>query len=236
MLQTNTEYMSDKKRIDRTVWRFLDTTIKELESANERAKKCMEFITEVIVPREGLSKDRIQNMSYRELACVVSSVGGNEDYEWESHDSYSEMLLYYRMLANILLEGKKVSIPIKLFLAIPIEAFYEYMSDCHKYNARALKNDFLELKERCTNWKEGYTIGDFLNEKCEAAGKPWVLYTPIEKYTETIKLAHEDIGTLLVDSFSVAFPKEGYLRDIRYWFEDIFSEEDYEINNDYKST
>ena len=237
MLQTNTEYMSDRSRVDRTVWRFLDLTIKELKSMNEKTKKNMEFITDAIVPREGFSKDRILNMPYRELACVVNSVGGNVDYDWDTHDSYSEMLLYYRMLANILLEGQKASIPIKLFLAIPLKAFYDYMADClessNKLDARALKNDFLELKERCTDWKEGYTIGDFLNEKCQAATKPWILLTPIKKYTEEIKKAHEDIGMLLVDSFSIAFPKEGYLQEIHYWYEDIFAEEDYEIDESY---
>lgn len=200
MIQTNTEYMSDKARAERVIRKFMNMTLGKLVTTQNR--KCMEFITEEMISREGLSEEEIQNMTYLEFVRLIDGVGGNSDYDWYNHDSYAEQLTYYKMLTNAILNSSKVSIPVRLFMALPLTAFYSCLSDISGKNA--LLRELTRIKSRC-KCNDDYTVRDFLSDKLSEANKVWVTIVPIHEYEEKMKAAHIDMGKVLVDSFCTAF-------------------------------
>ena len=230
MIQTNTEYMSDKARVERTVQRFMNITIQELGAV--QSKKYIDFITDEIIPREGLSAEKAQNMSYIEFACLIYHVGGNHKYDWHDHDSLSEQMFYFRCIAGALLDGGKVSIPIKLFLSLPLIAFYTYM-DRVSAEGKNLLVEYSRIKARCQNpGKEGYTIRDFLLDKMGITNKAWIPINSLAEYESKIRTAYKDIGGLLVDSFHMAFPYRFHIKDIRDKYQNSLDEEGYLLGDD----
>lgn len=199
MIQTNTEYMSDKARAERVVRRFMDMTLSELAAAQN--SKCIEFITEEMIPREGFSEEEIQDITYLEFVRLINGVGGNSDYDWYDHDSYAEQLTYYKMLARALLNAGKVSIPVRLFMALPLKAFYTCLNNMS--NRKALLKQFEGIKGR---YSDNCTIEDFLSAEIYEGNKVWVTIMPIDDYKEQMKAAHIHMGNVLVDSFCTAFP------------------------------
>lgn len=196
-------------RVERIVHKFMDTPLKELRAV--QTKKYIEFITDQLIRVEGLSAKKIEHMPYIELACLVNHVGGNPCYDWEDHDSYFEQMFYFRCLAGVLLDGNRTSIPVKLFLSLPLQEFYLYLDSISSQN---LMLEFEYNIKSCCSYKEGYTILDFLSEKGSALNKPWAPIEPAASYEERIKAAHRDIGRLLVDSFRKAFPQSFYAEKI----------------------
>ena len=240
MMQTNKEYMSDMARIERIVQKFMNITLKDLK--DKETEKHLHFITEAVIPREGLSEEKIQDMSYIEFACLVNNAGGNPEYDWSDHDSWSEQRIYYQCMASILIKKCKNSIPVKLFLAIPVKNFYDYLykaADSGKepfclYDKSAvmgLRNKYTLLTKNC-KMRDGYTIKDFLQDKCALMNKAWCPITSIEKYAGDIKTAHEDAGKLLVDSFLLAFPGRCRVEDIRNKYHASDMPDEMEIEED----
>ena len=201
MIQTNTEYMSDKARAERVVRRFMDMTLSELAAAQN--SKCIEIITEEMIPREGFSEEEIQDITYLEFVRLINGVGGNSDYDWYDHDSYAEQLTYYKMLTRALLDAGKVSIPVRLFMALPLKAFYTCLNSLS--NRNALLKQFEGIKSSC-HCSDNCTIEDFLSAEIYEGNKVWVTIMPIDDYKEQMKAAHIHMGNVLVDSFCTAFP------------------------------
>lgn len=196
MVQTNTGYMSDPERAERIVRRFTGTRIKEFLTPGNR--KWIRFMTEAMIPREGLSEKELQDMEYLEFTRLVYSVGANSQYDWFSHDSRTEQLIYFKCLAEALIEGSKVSIPVKMFLELPLKAYYNCLDSVRTIGP--LGNHFENLKE-CFAYKEGYTLRDCLQEKLKEIRKAWTMCIPLEQYRENIEDAHGHIGWLLVWNF-----------------------------------
>lgn len=210
MVQTNTEYMSDAARVERVVRKFMNMTVKELKKV--QSKKFIDFITNEIIPKEGLSEEKVQHMSFMEFACLIDHVGGKPQYVWHNHDSLSERLFYYRCIAGALLEGSKASIPIKLFTALPLMAFYMYL-DRVSVGEKDFREEYVYVKRHCS-YREGYTIKDFLVEKITVINKAWVPIDSLAEYEDKMRTAYADLGRLLIDSFLMAFPDKFHPKDI----------------------
>lgn len=210
MMLTNPQYMSDEKRVERTVGRFQAIALSNLLRVQTR--KYLEFMLEPMLKKEALSQEKLQNMPYIELACLIDNAGGNPLYDWTSHGSWMEQLYYYRCIAYVLIDGNKSFIPIKLFLALPLKAFYAYLDRASP--GKGLLADF-ELLKSCCKYKEDYTIKDFLVEKTRETQKAWFPIEELEIYGEDMADTYKDIGRLLVDSFHKAFPIHFCIENIR---------------------
>lgn len=217
MTKTNAEYMSDEKRVERTVQKFMKIKLKELRDIHA---KCIDFINEEIMQKEVLSLEKALDMSYIEFACLVDNVGGNHSYDWSNHNSFSEQQFYYKCITGALLDSK-ATIPVRLFTALPLQAFYDYLIGMSDEEGRIRLQMELKHIRECCQYKEGYTIRDFLAEKIRALNKAWIPIEPIRIYEHTVRTAHQDIGRLLVNSFHLAFPDSFHVKDIRDKYHDI---------------
>lgn len=202
MFQTNTEYMSDKARAERVIRKFLNITLGELMTAQNR--KCIEFITAELVARGGHPKRLMKYATYMEFVRMIDGVGGNPDYDWYDHNSYDEQLTYHKMLAKALLDSGKTLIPVRLFMALPLKAFYTGLSSMS--GREVLLREFERIRG-CCKYSDDYTIRDFLADKFSEGSKAWLPITPIQDYEENMRAAHIDMGKVLVYSFCTAFPR-----------------------------
>lgn len=229
MKKTNAEYMSDKERVERTVQRFMQITLRELRDINV---KCIDFISKEIMQNEILSSEKTLDMPYIEFACLVDHVGGNKSYDWPNHDSFSERQFYYKCITVALLDNK-ATIPVKMFTALPLNAFYDYLlSLCDDGGRSHLQMELKHIRE-CCQYRKDYTIKDFLAEKLRTLNKAWLPVESIETYTDTIRTAHQDMGRLLVDSFHLAFPDSFHVKDIRDKYHDITAEDELEMTGNF---
>lgn len=210
MTKTNAEYMSGQERVERTVQRFITTTLKELRDINA---KCIDFINEEVENNESLSHEKALNMPYIEFACLIDHVGGNHNYDWSNHNSFSERQFYYKCISGVLLDNK-ATIPVRMFTALPLKAFYEYLISMADAEGQVhLQMQFKYIRQ-CCQYREDYTIKDFLAEKTKALNKVWTPIESIRIYEHTIRTAYQDIGRLLVNSFRYAFPDSFRAKDI----------------------
>lgn len=211
MMLTNTEYMSDKARADRVVRKLMNLKFKEFRTPqNERY---IDFIAEEIISREDLSETKVQNMSYIEFACLVDRIGGNSRYDWEDHDSWSEQLFYFMCVGAALMNGSRESIPIRLFTALPLRAFYAHLNRNRDPRGHSLLSEYRRITE-CCQYNKDYTIMDFLSEKMKVINTAWKPLQPLAEYQKKITDAHRDIGSLLIGSFHLAFPDKFRAEDI----------------------
>lgn len=219
MVQTNTEYMSDTARVERVVQKFMNMTLKEFKTP--QTEQYIDFVVEEIIRREDLSGKRVQDMSYIEFACLIDQVGGNSLYDWKDHDSWSEQLFYFMCVAAMLVNGSKDSIPVRLFTALPLKAFYTYMGSNKCSYGSSLQSEFEHIA-KCCQYNEDYTIMDFLSEKINVLNKAWKPIQSLEEYQQKMMAAHKDIGILLINSFRLAFPDRFHAEDIRDRYSDFF--------------
>lgn len=223
MVQTNTEYMSDAARVERVVRKFMNMAIKEFRTP--QTEQYIDYITFELIHREDLSEEKVQDMSYIELACMIDQFGGNPRHDWKDHDSWSEQLFCFICVANALINGSKDSIPVRLFMALPIKAFYAYMGSNRSSYRYSLQSELKHITE-CCQYNEDYTIMDFLSEKMTVTGKAWKPIHPLEEYRQKMIAAHKDIGSLLISSFRLAFPDRCHAEDIRDRYSGHFEEFD----------
>lgn len=209
-MQTNTEYMSNPARVERVVQGLMCMTLGQM--SNARTDAFIEFAAAELIEKEHLSAERMQDMPYIEFACLIDSIGGNPKYDYPDHDSAREQLALYKMAASILMEMGKSSIPVRLFLALPLKAFYTYMDSASAQGG--MMDEFEAVRNYDSHYKEGCTINDFLSEKMGAARKSWIPITSMEDYKQSIVNAYKGMGSLLVDSFRRAFPNRFHAEEV----------------------
>ncbi|MCI8888251.1 MAG: hypothetical protein HFG70_09230 [Hungatella sp.] len=218
MMQTNTQYMSDPARAERIVRRFMNLTLREMKQMQTR--DYTNYLTYKLILTEELSPKKLLDISYPELACLIYNMGGNPRYDGYNHDSQAQQLAYYQCLASILRDGQKRSIPVRLFMALPLHAFYTALdSIC------GAEHPSLQAYRAYYNYKDSYTVGDLLNEKIRVLNKPWQPIMPLASYEDVIKNAYRDLGGLLVDSFLTGLLPQLCMEDIRNKYSALHKEE-----------
>lgn len=221
MVRTNTEYMSDRDTLDYVINRFINMTVKEL---NDIDSNDMNNAEKEIIDLEELSETKMQDMKFIELAFLIHNVGGNSDYDnyysVDSCNSYILRMVLYRSFAKVLLAGDESSIPVRLFMAVPMEAFYRYLISISAGNDKKeeLKREYLHMRKYYNN-NPDYTIKDFIMEQIHESSKAWNPMSSLRKYAGNIKVAYNDIGRLLVKSFCLAFSGQYSVENICYKYQ-----------------
>lgn len=210
MSQSNTEYMSDMTRIERIIQKVTNITLKELNQNNigwRNSISPVEFVATELF-RDGYP-EKMQETTFLEFLHMVAKVGGNPMYDWDDHSSWSEQLFYYKCVALALTNASVVSVPIKMFLAIPLQAYYVYLERAaHGIKLKKqVRDNFSYIKNSCEYTKD-YTIKDYISEKMDRLSEAWLPIEPLSDYKRKIETAHLDIGTLLVSSLCLSFPKK----------------------------
>ncbi len=160
MIQTNTAYMSDPARAERTVRRFMKLTLREMKQI--QTQNYVDCITDKLIPAECLSPVTLWNMLYIELARRIAQMGGSPQYDGYQYDSWAYQMACYQCLAGILIEGTHRSITVRLFMALPLSAFYACLERLRAGGSMAAEFEYIRTSCSCKN---GYTVGDFLAEK-----------------------------------------------------------------------
>lgn len=204
--------MSDMEKVGRIVQEMRDMRLSEFKEPKTR--KCIEFITDEIFSREGLSKEKARDMTYIELAHLIDNVGGNPKYDDPDHDSWAVQLYQYGSVESALILESRVSEPVRLFMDLKLHHFCEYMELEHMKNSRHYREDqpamnsLIEcIRESCSKSFFLCTIRLFLSAKTKILNQAWYPMESPYIYARNIRNAHRDIGRVLVSSFHMAFPE-----------------------------
>lgn len=234
---TNTEYMSSRDTLDYVMKKFTNMTIKDFEAFSPDG---MELIDGVIVEMNDLSEKKMQDMTYIEFAFLLHNVGKNTDYTTLEYSRVIQMQIYF-ILARVMLDGNKQSIPIiRMFLAVPLKAFYEYMISLSGRRRGELRQEYYYMKKNFRN-NSDYTIQDYIEAQVSESKSSWNLTTSLEEYGKRIEAAHKAMGRLLVRSFYLAFADEYSADDIcrKYQLRDDeaceYEEEIHQESNSYET-
>ena len=122
------------------------------------------------------------------------------------------------------MDGEKVSMPVKMFMSIPLTSFYFYMDSIS--DKPGLLNQLKYITGHC-EYNDGYTIENFIKEKFSKINQPWWIGIPIEEFRQSVRDSCMDIGKLLFDSFQEAFSKQYPICSVREKYIDDF----YELDN-----
>ena len=214
MMQINLEYLLSMEEVECIVQKFMDVTVKELQSVN-----CNQFIhciIDDIISEEHLSAEKVQDMTYTELICLIDKVEDDSKYERDGQDSVTRHMFYCLNLARALIEAGALldgrgSEDVNRFQNLPIEQFFAYMDSIAV--GKDMSAEFECIRNGC-EYKDYYSILDFFLEKSWKSIKPWSMAEPLEEFGEGIKAVQKDIGRLLIDSFHMAFPDRFHVTDI----------------------
>lgn len=124
------EYYSDPKAVASAVHKFMNITVDEISNTKSVDHR-LKVITAEIIVTEGLDKDMLGKMNYTDLIAMLE-MSGDVKYEGEynSHEiCTSEVfnLFMYKHLLLIILEAANNAIPIRMFLELPLQAFFMYL-------------------------------------------------------------------------------------------------------------
>lgn len=225
MMQTSLEYYLPMAEVERIVLGFMNVTVTELKSVKDN--KFINRIIDDIIIEEHLSTEKVQDMAYMELACLIDRIGQIPRYDRSGCDSKTRQMYHYLNLARALIEAGSMFDgwgieTVGRFLKIPIEQFYVYMDSI------AAEKDWLvefEYIRSCCEYKDYYSILDFLLEKLWLSDRPWRMAEPLEEFGERIRTISGDISRLLIDSFHLAFPDRFHVTDICSKYHDSGAED-----------
>ncbi len=213
----NTQYMSNPLRVESVVTNFMNMTLRELKELQTALRSC--YIDNILIglglTENGELYEEQLNMKYIELACLI-----NNTYIVSEID----LMIYYLNMTYFLMDGEKVSMPVKMFMSIPLTSFYFYMDSIS--DKPGLLNQLKYITGHC-EYNDGYTIENFIKEKFSKINQPWWIGIPIEEFRQSVRDSCMDIGKLLFDSFQEAFSKQYPICSVREKYIDDF----YELDN-----
>lgn len=213
----NTQYMSNPSRVEHAVTNFMNMTLRELiELQQAMHNRCIDNILIGLGLTENgeMSKEQL-DMKYIELACLINNTYIVNEIE---------QMAYCQYMAYFLTCGEHLSMPVKMFMSVPLKSFYFYMDSIS--DKPGLLKQLKYITEHCA-YSDGYTIENFIKEKYAIIIQPWWIGTPIEEFRQSITNACMDIGKLLFDSFQEAFSKQYPICSVREEYIDDF----YELDN-----
>lgn len=213
-MQTSLEYILTMTEVECIVQEFMNVTVKELKSVEDR--KFINRVIDDIISKEHLSAEKVQDMTYMELICLIDHVGQSCKYGKNDRDSETRQMYYCLNLARALIEAGAMlhgqgSKAVERFQKLPIEQFYVYMDSIAA--EKDMSAEFAYIRN-CCEYQDYYSILDFFLEKLWLSDRPWRMAEPLEEFGDRIRSYSKDIGRLLIDSFHMAFPDRFHITDI----------------------
>ncbi len=230
MGKTNVEYMSEPARAERTVRRFMELTLHEMKAVQLKNRNYAEWCTDDVISTEKLDREKAETMSYMDIICFLYNISADDRYKGTRTVDCTECPsdvrgdFTYKMLARLLLDAERKSIPIRLFMALPLKAFYDCLE---RISGEALL--YRECQVICCEYTrlrellsfemakaDGALIKDVLRLCNSITCMPWVpTQMSSENYRTKIMCAHRLLERLLVKSFKLTFPEQFCIDRVR---------------------
>lgn len=223
-------YCSEKGYIDRAedireIMEHLSTlTLKELnDHCNFDCLECFDVGMEML----DIPTIYLHNLSYIEMLCVMDSI--KFDYwKWDSKglmrmaNSRNQSdavcrLFYVYTIAKALSLASRTCTWVKLFFAVSVKAYVEYIT-----SQAGCSDGFLAYKSLCMiadrvdiKVTDTLTMGAFIGKALEAMNKSWNAMQDIDEYAKQMYTTYEMVDGLLLHSIQPAYPKQFSLAQIR---------------------
>ena len=221
-----TEYVADVVKM------FMNLTYGELAVGERPPYSYLDCATSALISENGIRKDRIDQLTYMDIICMVDNVKENENYttmveQVERFVTSSEFYLFEcRNLANMLLAVEKVVIPVRMFLNLPFYRFYEYLHNTaiDKKEMEQEEEHTLELIYKVFRsgrkvFVGSKTIKTVLETALKVGAKSWLPEgISIEKYQRQVLDVHHLLEHILIKSFKTAYENRFEILNVLYSF------------------
>lgn len=230
MEKTNREYMAEPARVERTLQRFTKMTLHELKAVQQKKRNYAEWCMDGAIAIENLDREKAETMSYMDIICFLHNIWGDDRYagirngDGTAYPSDLCQDFTYKMLARLLLDVQMKSVPIRLFMELPLKAFYGYLERISRdallsREYRMACDEYVKLKDLSTVELAGVyeaTIKDVLRLCNNVFCMAWIpTQMELENYSQSIMSAYRLVERLLVKSFRLAFPEQFCMDRIR---------------------
>ena len=219
-------------QVDHIIRRFMSMPLQEIKQYQRADVPLADCFTEAIIDVEELDKKKTQYMDFLDIFCLIEHISENPAYETTRDDgsdcsAYLFKIFHYRMLMRYLLNANERAIPVKLFLALPVRAFYAYLENvaCNK----EMYNEFNLVKCCIREFMKDFdenttTIKQVLDAVSKTLQKEWLpMSLSSDKYESMIMKTYELLGRFLIGSFKMAF---------KHRFNLEYVKEKYELNDE----
>ncbi len=220
------EYYSDPETVASAVHRFMNITVDEMNNT-KIVNRNFRVMTSEILQREGVDTSLLDNMNYTDLITMLEM---SKDSKYTvKYNKYSDEictsevynLFIYKVLLLIILEAAKNAIPIRLFLELPLQAFYAYIENVK--GGKEQHNDYAvignEIERLHGEFKKDISIKELLMKAREKVCKDWgIVDKPIDEYKQMVFDELMLVKRVLALTFMEVFPERFTLfeEDVKY--------------------
>ena len=206
------EYYSDEGAIASSIRGFMNLTVDEILNS-KRVCHNFRIMTNEIIEVEQFNHELIGNMTYTELLTMIEL---SRDKKYNQMYCFSETecpstvfnLFNYKVLLAIIIESAKISIPIRLFLELPMKSFYTHLCRLTDNPRIAYRNFVAEVSKMHGEYPEDITIREMLNKIYAKVYRDWGLIDmSTASYEKMILKELELTRFILLILFADAFPE-----------------------------
>ncbi len=195
-----------------------------------RSPHLIDTFLECFVEVEGLDLQKMMQMDYLDLLCLIANIKDNDAYEGmynkdgdrlrEVFASEEEYLYRIDLLRILLMLLDKDNPFVHVLLNVP------FANLCRELQRRVHTEEFMQCCKRLVDkagraelTEDGFeneTIGRILNTGHEMLSKRWIpaVFAP-GAYAERIRRMLRAIGDLLIEPFRLAYPERFHIEDVR---------------------
>ena len=200
--------------VERIVRRFMAMPLQEIKQYQTAGVPTADCFTDAIIAVENLDKNKTPYMDFMDIFCLIEQISENLEYESIMDDGATRTpqmfkIFHYRMLMIYLRNAYDRSIPVKLFLALPVKSFYAFLESVSCSKEMNTEYDCVKgcIQSIMKNFNENTsTIKQVLDAVSGALQKAWCPTSiQITSYQRMILEAYGLLGRLLIGSFKMAF-------------------------------
>ena len=210
---SNFEYMTDPKRIEKTINKMSNLTIQELCSELNPDKNYLEVIMRMFESVKELDREQTYKMDYFDFLCLIDDIGGEKKYNSESLPSYAVQQTVNKMVVRSLLDLYNKNNTVRMFLSIPIGPFYEYLEKQH-FDKKILIECEYATAPRSDVYK--MTIRDYLDSNSRKIskfkGNNPEFHSSVERKNYSEALFYEE--RVLFGAFKMAYQERFCIADV----------------------
>lgn len=240
--RTMEELFANDENVKKVINRFVSMRVDRIGSILSREDRRLSLIVNDVAEREGLSREKCEEMTYGELVRLLESEKNRllSRAGYENGRMYDDYLLYSELLSGIINQISRTNNDIALFLMIPVGRFMDVLYEERK--EKRMRRMF-ELKLNYTK-SDKYEEGDFsedipigrLISKTTLCMKAW---TPgvfsIEEYRRRRKDTCRIGGRILIECITEGLWDKYDNQEIRRKYNGLCETEEFEENETEKT-
>ncbi len=240
--RTMEEFFANDENVKKVINRFVSIRVGQIRSILSKEDRRLSLIVNDVAEREGLNREKCEEMTYGELVRLLNSEKNRGFYGAcdENRRMYDDYLFYAEILSFIINQISRTNNDTVLFLMIPVGRFmdvlYEERKEKRMRRMRELERNYrLSDKYEETDFSEDMPIGRVISGStlCTRAWTPGGL--SIDEYKRRRRDTCEVGGRILIECITEGLWDKHDDQEIRSKYSGLCETEEFEVNETEKA-